>query len=51
MIHQPIGVDASEIATYQYEEDMLLMVGDWYHSPAEKVMGGYDHHDSWGREV
>ncbi|RFU31596.1 hypothetical protein B7463_g4715, partial [Scytalidium lignicola] len=50
VIHQPIEAGVNEVAKYQYEDDMLLMIGDWYHSPAEKVMEGYDNHDSWGRE-
>jgi hypothetical protein len=30
---------------------MLFLIGDWYQSPAEDVMKGYNNHDSRGREV
>ncbi|KAH8802618.1 laccase iv [Xylogone sp. PMI_703] len=50
VIHEPIQKGFSKSSKHQYEDDTLLMVGDWYHSPATKVLEGYDNHDSWGRE-
>jgi hypothetical protein len=34
-----------------YDDDMLLMTGDWYHRAAKEVQASYVTHDSWGREV
>jgi FtsP/CotA-like multicopper oxidase with cupredoxin domain len=35
----------------EYVNDILLLIGDWYHRPAEKVLGWYHHYRSFGNEV
>lgn len=33
-----------------YDDDALLLVGDWYHDPAAKVQQSYDTWKHWGME-
>lgn len=43
IVHKPGGGvgQESEATKYGYEEEQVLMVGDWYHRPAEDVLGSY----------
>lgn len=35
----------------QYEEDIALMIGDWYHRSASQVLEYYTHWTNFGNEV
>lgn len=51
IVHKPVEDELSREPNLAYDEDLLLMVGDWYHRAAEEVQASYVTHDSWGREV
>ncbi|XP_044717680.1 multicopper oxidase domain-containing protein [Hirsutella rhossiliensis] len=41
VIHKPVSAHekhGSDLSTYQYEAEQLLLVGDWYHRPAGAVL-------------
>ena len=40
----------SEQSPVFYDDDMLLLVGDWYHLPAQEVENSYDTWSHWGME-
>lgn len=42
VIHPPAENDSSEAKTFGYEEDQVLMVGDWFHRTAHQVLASYD---------
>ncbi|KAK2812232.1 hypothetical protein FQN50_001590 [Emmonsiellopsis sp. PD_5] len=42
---------ASDILKYSYHKEILLLVGDWYHRPADKVLKWYLRAGSYGNEV
>lgn len=53
IIHRPIGNDAESLQyfqKYQDVEERLLLVGDWYHRPAEEVLKWYMRAGSFGNE-
>lgn len=43
IVHKPDAEDESrsEKAMYGYDEEQVLMIGDWYHRPAEQVLSSY----------
>ncbi|KAK2753874.1 hypothetical protein FQN55_000238 [Onygenales sp. PD_40] len=41
---------ASDILKYSYRKEILLLVGDWYHRPADKVLKWYLRAGSYGNE-
>ncbi|CAG8959839.1 hypothetical protein HYFRA_00001748 [Hymenoscyphus fraxineus] len=49
VVHKPFEkkVDVDEL---DYDQDMLLMVGDWYHRPAEEVLSWYMSSRGFGNE-
>ena len=50
IIHEaPSGT--SEIMTDSYDEDLALMVGDWYHRSAEEIQNYYTDWTNFGNEV
>lgn len=51
IVHEPLENGASEISNPSYDDEILLMIGDWYHRVSEEVRASYVTHDSWGREV
>ncbi|KAF4638056.1 hypothetical protein G7Y89_g1 [Cudoniella acicularis] len=50
IVHKPHAKSTSDPVKYQYEEEGLLLIGDWYHRPATEVEQSYANHESWGRE-
>lgn len=50
VVHKPIAID-DEKETYDYEEDVLVMVGDWYHRSAQQVLSWYTSTRGFGNEV
>jgi FtsP/CotA-like multicopper oxidase with cupredoxin domain len=48
VIHEPVD---SENFDKEYEKDMLLLIGDWYHRPALKVWDYYTDWTNFGVEV
>lgn len=51
IVHKPVKNKDPELLDPSYDDELLLMVGDWYHRVAEDVQASYVTHDSWGREV
>lgn len=49
MIHKPLA--ASESITEQYDNELLFLVGDWYHWPSKKVLANFMDRSSTGSEV
>ena len=50
IIHEAAS-STSEIMTDSYDEDLVLMVGDWYHRSAEKIQNYYTDWINFGNEV
>jgi hypothetical protein len=48
VIHNPTS---SEAISYQYDRELLLLVGDWYHWPATKVLDTFMRPTNTGVEV
>lgn len=48
-MHKP--VTPLENVTYQYDHELLFLVGDWYHWQAERVLGMFMRMTSVGVEV
>jgi hypothetical protein len=36
---------------YTYEKELLLLIGDWYHRPANEVLEWYMDPGNFGNEV
>lgn len=60
MIHRPAlkavrGIQyrhtESDALKYKYQKEILLLVGDWYHRPANDVLKWYMRAASYGNEV
>lgn len=52
VIHKPAQAGRkSDLSTYQYETEQLLLVGDWYHRQAGAVLDWYRDPDHYMYEV
>lgn len=56
VVHEPAPKSTvrgllSQGAKYTYEKELLLLIGDWYHRPAEQVLAWYMRAASDGNEV
>lgn len=51
VIHCPEEPERPRHGDPEYEQDVLLMVGDWFHRPAQEVYEWYHSYTSWGNEV
>ncbi|KAE8443035.1 hypothetical protein EG329_002429 [Mollisiaceae sp. DMI_Dod_QoI] len=49
VVHRP-GDASDEMIMYGYENDILLMIGDWYHRSAEEVLAWYTSARGFGNE-
>ncbi|ATY65915.1 ferro-O2-oxidoreductase [Cordyceps militaris] len=49
VIHRPADTE-TDLARYNYEQEKLLLVGDWYHWPATRVLEWFDKADHFGYE-
>lgn len=43
--------DSDDRFSYGYDKEILLLIGDWYHRPAEEVLSWYLRAGSYGNEV
>lgn len=43
--------DSAEIDSYANDKELLLLVGDWYHRPAEWILARFQDRSSTGNEV
>ncbi len=51
MVHEPADGGLSAGAEpAQYDDDLLLLIGDWYHLTADEVQKTYDTYQFWGME-
>ena len=52
VIHAPIGEEKPPTPVNQEdsEDDVLLLIGDWYHRTAKEVQATYDTWTNWGME-
>lgn len=41
----------NEAHRYGYDKELLLLIGDWYHLPAEDVLAWYQDPGNFGNEV
>lgn len=51
VVHKPIMDGITELESYSYDQEQLLLVGDWYHLSAAEVQGTYLTYLSQGNEV
>lgn len=49
VVHKPADI-LDEQAYYEYDDELLMMVGDWYHHPAKAMFTKYMHWSSMGLE-
>ena len=50
IVHAPQVSPVSAASVVSYEDDVLLLIGDWYHLPATEVEESYDTYKYWGME-
>lgn len=50
IVHRPVEHTADGVREYDGLEERLLLVGDWYHRPAEDVLAWYMRAGSFGNE-
>jgi len=50
VIHRPANSGMSEMPIYEYEEDLALIIGDWYHRSAQDVQDYYTDWTNFGLE-
>jgi FtsP/CotA-like multicopper oxidase with cupredoxin domain len=50
VVHQP-AASQSEAVEYGYEQEVLLLIGDWYHRSADDVLAWYTSARGFGNEV
>jgi FtsP/CotA-like multicopper oxidase with cupredoxin domain len=53
IIHKPVEKRGalSDLSIYKYEQEKLLLIGDWYHRPGRAVLDWYRNPDHYGYEV
>ena len=51
VIHKRFEKGLSEFDEYEYEDETILLIGDWYHRSAVDVQAGYLTSRSSGHEV
>lgn len=52
IVHKPVGDgDMGDQTHYQYQQEQLLLVGDWYHRQAKDVLEWFVDPDHYGMEV
>ncbi|KIX96822.1 uncharacterized protein Z520_07542 [Fonsecaea multimorphosa CBS 102226] len=49
VVHRPLD-QLNEKEIYRYDEEILLLVGDWYHRPSTEVLRWYMNSRSFGNE-
>jgi FtsP/CotA-like multicopper oxidase with cupredoxin domain len=49
IIHRPVKA-CNEAQIYNYEKEILLLIGDWYHRPSTQVLSWYMNSRSFGNE-
>ncbi|EXJ72401.1 uncharacterized protein A1O5_04905 [Cladophialophora psammophila CBS 110553] len=49
VVHRPLH-QLNEKETYHYDEEILLLIGDWYHRPSTEVLRWYMNSRSFGNE-
>ncbi|OCL10556.1 multicopper oxidase [Glonium stellatum] len=50
IVHKPVPQDAPDSYRIRYDEERLLLIGDWYHRPADDVLKWYMRAGSFGME-
>ncbi|TVY13380.1 L-ascorbate oxidase [Lachnellula arida] len=50
VVHKPAVSGSSEKAIFEYDEDLALMIGDWYHRSAQEVQDYYTEATNFGLE-
>ncbi|KAG6006943.1 hypothetical protein E4U21_006562 [Claviceps maximensis] len=51
VVHKPVHRHReSDLSVHEYESEKLLLVGDWYHMSADKVLAEYKNFRSFGNE-
>lgn len=50
VVHKPAG-SHSDMELYDYQKEMLFLIGDWYHRSGAEVLGWYTSVKGFGNEV
>jgi len=50
VVHKP-AISQSKAVEYSYEQEILLLIGDWYHRSADEVLAWYTSVRGFGNEV
>lgn len=50
VVHQPREELASSEKPLDYEDDVLLLIGDWFHRPSDQVLSWYTNPGNFGNE-
>lgn len=53
IIHKPADEQTgqTDLSRHEYDAERLLLVGDWYHRSADKVLGEYKNYQNFAYEV
>ena len=51
VVHKPAADTHTEMETYGYDNELLLLIGDWYHRSSEEVLAWYTSVRAFGNEV
>lgn len=51
VVHRPGENGASDSARFDYEEEALLLIGDWFHRSAEEMLAWFTSTRAFGNEV
>ncbi|EFX01145.1 laccase iv [Grosmannia clavigera kw1407] len=50
IIHKPSSDSTTATTADSYDREQLLLIGDWYHRPAQDVLARYQDYSSFGNE-
>lgn len=52
VVHKPVGTQRkSDLSVHGYDSEKLLLIGDWYHRSADRVLAEYKDFRSFANEV
>lgn len=52
VVHKPVGKQRkSDLSVHGYDSEKLLLIGDWYHRSADRVLAEYKDFRSFANEV
>jgi FtsP/CotA-like multicopper oxidase with cupredoxin domain len=51
IVHKPAAQSGLDVNGYSYKDEVLLLIGDWYHRSADEVLEWYTNPGHFGNEV